>query len=202
MTPLEAILKIKAMFAEAGVQTEPVIAAEEPAPSVPATESVKEYTLKSGQKVMIDKLEVGGQVVVVDEQNNAAPAPAGEHELADGLAIVVDDAGKIVEVKEPSSEEPIPAEPASSEPAPQDDVQMKIEEMQKQLDELKKKQSMAAETVAKFSTGVQELSEIIIKMMQTASSEPTEAPKNTVKQYETNGEKIEKFLEFAKTLKK
>lgn len=203
MTPLEAILKIKAMFAEAGVQTEPVIAAEEPsAPSVPATESVKEYTLKSGQKVLVDKLEVGGKVVVVDEQNNAAPAPAGEHELADGLKIVVDESGSIVEVKEPSSEEPIPAEPDSSEPAPQDDVQLKIEEMQKQLDELKKKQGMAAESVAKFSTGVQELSDIIIQLMQTASSEATEAPKNTVKNYETNEEKIQKFLEFAKQLKK
>jgi flagellar hook-basal body complex protein FliE len=201
MTPLEAILKIKAMFAEVGVQTEPAIA--EPAPSVPATESVKEYKLKSGPKVLIDKLEVGGKVVVVDEVGAQMPAPAGEHELVDGLVIIVDEAGSIVEVKEPSSEEPIPAEEpvAASEPV-QDDVNKKIEEMQKELDELKKKQSMASEAVAKFSTGVQELSDIVIAMMQTASAEATETPKNTVKQYETNEEKIQKFLEFAKTLKK
>ena len=204
MTPLEAILKIKAMFAEAGVQTEPVIdpASSEPAPSVPATESIKQYQLKSGQKVLIDKVEVGGIVAVVDEQGVTSPAPAGEHELVDGLKIVVDEAGSIVEVKEPSSEEPLPAEPvAASEPV-QDDVNKKIEEMQKELDEMKKKQSMASEAVAKFSTGVQELSDIVIAMMQTASVEATEAPKNTVKQYETNEEKIQKFLEFAKTLKK
>ena len=58
MTTLEAINKIKQMFAEAG---------ELPMASVEPTQSFAEYSLKSGAKVMIDKLEVGGKVSVVDE---------------------------------------------------------------------------------------------------------------------------------------
>jgi len=74
MTTLEAINKIKQMFAEAG---------ELPMASVEPTQSFAEYSLKSGAKVMIDKLEVGGKVSLVDEAGVETPAPAGEHELID-----------------------------------------------------------------------------------------------------------------------
>ena len=82
MTTLEAINKIKQMFAEAG---------ELPMASVEPTQSFAEYSLKSGAKVMIDKLEVGGKVSLIDEGGNESPAPAGEHELIDGSVIVLDE---------------------------------------------------------------------------------------------------------------
>ena len=53
-----------------------------------------ETTLKDGTPVKVDRLEVGGVVMV-----NDAPAPAGEHELADGTKIVVGEGGVITEVK-------------------------------------------------------------------------------------------------------
>ncbi len=77
----EAINKIKQMFAEAG---------EMPMPSAKPLQSFAEYTLKSGAKVMIDKLEVGGKVTLVDEGGNEVPAPVGDHELIDGSVITLD----------------------------------------------------------------------------------------------------------------
>jgi len=53
-----------------------------------------ETTLKDGTPVKVDRLEVGGVVMV-----NDAPAPAGEHELADGTKIVVGEGGVITEVE-------------------------------------------------------------------------------------------------------
>lgn len=50
--------------------------------------------LKDGTAIQVDKLEVGG-VVMIGE----APAPAGEHELEDGTKIVVGEGGVITEVK-------------------------------------------------------------------------------------------------------
>ncbi len=97
MTTLEAINKIKQMFAEAG---------ELPVASVEPTQSFAEYSLKSGAKVMIDKLEVGGKVSLVDEAGVESPAPAGEHELIDGSIIVLDEAATILEIKVPEVEVP------------------------------------------------------------------------------------------------
>jgi len=122
MTTLEAINKIKQMFAEAG---------EMPMPSAEPLQSFAEYTLKSGAKVMIDKLEVGGKVTLVDEGGNEVPAPAGEHELVDGSVILLDEASTIVEIKVPEVELPeVPEVEISVESKEEEDMmKKKIEEM-------------------------------------------------------------------------
>ncbi len=58
--------------------------------------------LKDGTVVKVEAEEgeeIVGKMVTVDGQ----PAPAGEHELANGMVIVVDEKGVIVEKKEPKS---------------------------------------------------------------------------------------------------
>jgi hypothetical protein len=72
----------------------------------PVAPEYKEYVLKSGAKVKIDKLEVGGKVVLVDDAGNESPAPAGEHELADGTVITLDESSVIVEIAAPVEEAP------------------------------------------------------------------------------------------------
>ena len=207
MTPFEAIQKIQQMFAEAKVV--PVDAAE-PMPSAEPTEAAKEYVLQSGVKVMIDKLEVGGQVMVLDEGGNMAPAPIGEHILADGTKITVDEAGSIVAVETPKAEviedvvEEVPA--AAPEMMEKDEMKKKIEEMQKDLDEMKSKFEAAEAKVsaqeAKFSKGISDLSDVLIQLMQTSSAAPTEQPKEKFnKHLEPKENKIAKFLEFAKSIK-
>jgi len=205
MTPLEAILKIKAMFAEAGLEVAvPLAEPEAVQPSAESIEASKEYKLKSGVTVVIDKLEVGGKVSIKGEDGKLSPAPAGEHELADGNIIVLDDSSAISEIKAPAAE---PADEIKSEkeedPSEKEEMKKKIEDMQKEIDYMKKKQSMSEASYAKYGKAVEELTDIVIKLMQTPSAEPTEAPKEKFNKYtETYSEKVNKFLDLAKSIKK
>jgi len=206
MTPLEAIQKIQQMFTDNGMM--PV--AEAPAAqmaeeSAQPIESVKEYVLMSGQKVLIDKLETGGKVMIVDEAGNQSPAPVGEHELADGTKIVLDEAGMIVEVSTPESdkveEEIMPDAPV--EPSAQDMMKKKIEEMQKQLDEIKMSyDAKLAQQEARFSKGISDLSDVLVQLINTPSAQATEQPKDKFNVHvESKEAKLERFLQFAKSIK-
>jgi hypothetical protein len=101
MTPLEALLQIKQMFAE--MPPAPVEAQEIEVSIEPTAPEYKEYVLKNGAKVKMDKLEVGGKVMLVDDAGQESPAPAGEHELADGMIIVLDENSVITEIKQPEA---------------------------------------------------------------------------------------------------
>jgi len=206
MTPLEAIQKIQQMFTDNGMM--PV--AEAPAAqmaeeSAQPIESVKEYVLMSGQKVLIDKLELGGKVLVVDDAGNQAPAPVGEHELADGTKIVLDEAGTILEISLPESEkveeEIIPDAPI--EPSAEELMKKKIEEMQKQLDEIKMSyDAKLAQQEARFSKGISDLSDVLVQLINTPSAEATEQPKDKFNVHvESKDAKLERFLQFAKSIK-
>ena len=206
MTPLEAIQKIQQMFTDNGIL--PV--AEAPAAqmaeeSAEPIESVKEYVLMSGQKVLIDKLELGGKVLVVDDAGNQAPAPVGEHELADGTKIVLDEAGTILEISLPESEkveeEIIPDAPI--EPSAEELMKKKIEEMQKQLDEIKMSyDAKLAQQEARFSKGISDLSDVLVQLINTPSAEATEQPKDKFNVHvESKDAKLERFLQFAKSIK-
>jgi hypothetical protein len=206
MTPLEAIQKIQQMFTDNGMM--PV--AEAPAAqmaeeSAQPIESVKEYVLMSGQKVLIDKLELGGKVMIVDEAGNQSPAPVGEHELADGTKIVLDEAGTILEISLPESdkveEEIMPDAPV--EPSAQDMMKKKIEEMQKQLDEIKiSYDAKLAQQEARFSKGISDLSDVLVQLINTPSAEATEQPKDKFNVHvESKEAKLERFLQFAKSIK-
>lgn len=97
MNAQEAILKIKALF------DDNVASLEAAAPMVaPVIEEIKmaEYSLMDGTKVEISALEVGGEVKMAD----GSPAPQGEHILADGTRIQVDEAGKIIEIASPKED--------------------------------------------------------------------------------------------------
>lgn len=189
MTPLEALLQIKQMFAEV---PQPVQAQEMPEVEVsiePVAPEYKEYVLKSGAKVKIDKLEVGGKVVLVDDAGNEAPAPAGEHELADGMVIVLDEASTIVEIKEPQVEEA---------PAPAEEELKKIEEMQAEIEKMinykKKQEEKMAELETKFSQAIKDLSDVVIGLINTPSAEPS-VPKQTFNKVTMSRDaRVEAFL--------
>lgn len=66
-----------------------------PAPApVPTPQTLnKDYVTKDGTEIEVDKLEVGGTALV-----NGMPAPAGEHELADGTKVTIGEGGVITAV--------------------------------------------------------------------------------------------------------
>ena len=99
MTTTEALKKIKEMFlGEVAPVVAPIVA--------PVVAAATDYTLPDGTVVSIDKLEVGGMVMIA-----GVPAPDGDITLADGTVITVL-AGVITEVKEVA-----PIETASELPA-------------------------------------------------------------------------------------
>jgi hypothetical protein len=100
MEAKEILTKIKQLFADL---TAPVAAA------APEAVLPTEYELKDGGKVMIDKLEVGG-IVMVD----GAAALPGDIELADGTKLTVADNGVISDLTMGTGVEPVEpiAEPA------------------------------------------------------------------------------------------
>jgi hypothetical protein len=197
MTTLEAINKIKQMFADAG---------ELPKPSAMPLQSMAEYVLKSGAKVMIDKFEVGGKVTLVDEGGNEVPAPAGDHELVDGSVITLDENSIITSIKVPEVELPeVPEVEISveSKKVEEDMMKKKIMEMQKQLDEIKMAyDAKLASQEAKFSKGMSDISDVLVQLLNTPSANATEAPKEKFNQhFEKKEDKISRFLAFAKTIK-
>lgn len=190
MTALEALLQIKQMFAEMP-QEKPVEAQEIEVSIEPAAPEYKEYVLKSGAKVKIDKLEVGGKVMLVDEAGNESPAPAGEHELADGMVIVLDEASTIVEIKEPQA----PVET----PVVEEELQKKIEELKAEIEKMgdykKKQEEKMAQIESKFSQAIKDLSDVVIGLINTPSTEATEKPKQTFnKVVPSRDSRIDSFL--------
>jgi len=184
MTAQEALLKIKAMFAEA----QPEVVAPEVAVS-----NFAEYVLADGTKVMVDKLEVGGKVTIVDEQGNETPAPQGEHTLADGTVIVVDEAGLILEIKTPQVEAPETPEAEVEVEA----MKKKVAEMEAQIEEMKKGKAMMesklSENAEKFSKAISELTDVVIELTKTPSVQPTQ-PKEANKHFESKNDRIARFL--------
>lgn len=191
MTALEALLQIKQMFAEMPPVAPTEVAPAE-APAEPAAPEYKEYVLKSGAKVKIDKLEIGGKVVLVDDAGNETPAPAGEHELADGTQITLDENSVILEIASPVEEAP--------EAEPQVDMAaQKIAELEAQIEQLKKdkkgQEVKMAEVEAKFSQAISELSDVVIGLINTPSAEATEKPKQTFgKVVPSRDSRIDSFL--------
>lgn len=209
MTPLEAIMKMKAAFEAAGLQfaPEPVVAEVAPVEDAPAAiEAAKEYDLKAGGKVMIDKLEVGGKVTIKDEAGNEAPAPVGDHELVDGTKITVDETGSITAVSAPVEDAP-EVEIEVETPAAPSETEMKIAALEAAIAELKSdlsaKKQMMAEVESKFSQAINEMSDVIVGLINTPSASATENPKDKFNAHsESKEQKMQRFLERAKNLSK
>jgi len=89
MDAKEILSKVKEFFADLQNPATPVAAAAPPAaPAAPQS-----YPLKDGGEVMIDRLEVGG-IVMIDGN----PALPGDIELADGTKITIADNGAIAAI--------------------------------------------------------------------------------------------------------
>lgn len=212
MTPLEAIMKMKAAFEAAGLQFapgDPMLApAPEAAPAEIPTEATKEYDLVSGGKVLIDSLSVGGKVTIKDEAGNIAPAPAGEHQLVDGTVINLDETGTIIEISTIKEESTDPENmPAETAPAAPSETEMKIAALEAAIAELKKdaeaKKAMMSEVETKFSKAISEMSDVIVGLINTSSASATENPKDKFNVHvESKEDKMKRFLERARNINK
>lgn len=107
MDAKEILGKLKQAFADL---TAPVAAS---APTIDATPAAPaEYEVMGGGKVMIDKLEAGG-IVMID----GSPALPGDLELADGTKLTIGDNGVISAIEAGNN---APADPAAAPVTPED----------------------------------------------------------------------------------
>lgn len=192
MSPKQALDKIKALFAEE----------VPPAPVAPVKEKMeaKEYTLEGGMKVLITELEPGGVVTVVAEDGSISAAPVGDHKLVDGTVITVDEMGVITGVVVPSVEAPVAPEVA--------EMQQKVAQLQevvKVLETAVKVQEQNFNAQIKSAEGkIKSMAEIFTAMVEIPSANETQKVKNNFDSHLklTREQKINNFLEFAKTIKK
>ena len=177
MNAQEAILKIKALFEEN------IAAPVEEVKAEPVVEETKvemaEYSLMDGTKVEISALEIGGSVTI-----DGAPAPAGEHQLADGTMIQLDENGIIMEIS--SKEEDVTPEEEAA-PMPEDlgkEADKKMQEMteafEAQIAELKAAKEVSDAKVVnlenKVKQGFAQVAELIEALSNTPSADPISKP--------------------------
>lgn len=167
------------------------------------------YSLEDGTKVLIDKLEVGGNVTLED----GTPAPAGGHTLADGTKFIVDEAGVITEIMAAEVED--------------DNVEIEIEskkDEEKQEGEMMKKKMEEMEgrfaayesnfsalqsdyeglkaAFGKQSEAMQGLIQLVDTLVNVPSQEPAEVP-NTFKKHSasTKEDRIRTYSQFVSQFK-
>ena len=200
MTIHEGIEKIRLMLASEDEAPQMETSEE----SAPVTQLAFEtYDLKDGSKIDLSGLEIGAKAMLVDESGNASPAPDGEHELVDGT-MVTTVGGKVEGIETPQAEmEPI--EDVEEEIPMGDDKEDKFNEIDGTIENLKAENEALKAKIAsiegKFSQAINDLSDVVLGLASTPSTNPIQAPKNSFSQVEKRDEKIERFLNKVKNLK-
>ena len=200
MTVKEGIEKIRLMLASED-EAPQMETSEESAPV--AQLAFETYDLKDGSKIDLSGLEIGAIAMLVDESGNASPAPDGEHELVDGT-MVTTVGGKVEGIETPQAEmEPI--EDVEEEIPMGDDKEDKFNEIDGTIENLKSENEALKAKIAsiegKFSQAINDLSDVVLGLASTPSTNPIQAPKNSFSQVEKRDEKIERFLNKVKNLK-
>ena len=201
MNAQEAILKIKALFEENNAAPVEEVKAEE-TPIVEETKvEMAEYSLMDGTKVEISAFEIGGSVTMPD----GTPAPAGEHQLADGTMIQLDENGIIIEISA-KEEEVIPEVDTEIEAKKEEDK--KIAEMQEQFEaqiaELKAAKEVSDAKVLelenKVKQGFAQVAELIEALSNVPSADPIQKPNNFSEFVSNNDIKEERLNKYRQAL--
>lgn len=170
------------------------------------TATAPAYTLADGTKILIDKLEVGGVVTMED----GTPAPAGEHELADGSKVVLGEGGVIAEIMPKEVEDKVEIEIESKENEEIEMMKKLIKSMEDKIKEGEGKMSAfqndyasLKEASAKAQEALQGLIQLVETLVNVPSQEPAEVP-NSFKKHSamTKADKIKSYSQFVSQFKK
>lgn len=199
MTNKEAFEAIRQLFS---VTPEP-----NPAPAPEATPKpeegkveMAEYALEDGTKVMISALEVGGMVTLED----GTPAPAGDHKLADGYVISVDETGTITAVTAPAPEATpavevdIEAEKAKQEAKFNEMIEAKLAEVTAKFETEKAELKAQIEGLqTKVAQGFSQVTDLVESLAKEPIAAPTQKVQNNfsahINKKENKLEQVERF---------
>ena len=139
----------------------------------PTAQEFAMYDLASGGQVSINgEIVVGAEVMVIDGDGNAVPAPDGEHELV-GVAKIKTEAGKIVEIM-PIEEEPtIEVEiEAGEKMAEAEMMPAHAKEMESMSERITKLEGMIADMMTRMD-GMGKATEAMSAVVEEVASRPT-----------------------------
>ncbi len=190
MNAKDAIMQIRALFEDMPQVETPT---EAPIEEVPVT--FAEYSLLDGTKVMISELAIGGVVTLAD----GTPAPTGEHQLADGTQIELDENAKIISIETPEVEAEI-ADETPAEMGKKLDEKM-ADEIAALVSENENLKSQVAQLEAKVKNGFSQVAELIEALTKTPNAEPIAQPKNNfASNVTTKDMKYERIAKFRNAL--
>jgi hypothetical protein len=134
------------------------------------------YDLASGGQVSINgEIVVGAEVMVIDGDGNAVPAPDGEHELV-GVAKIKTEAGKIVEIMpiedEPKIEVEIEAGEKKEEMAEAEMMPEHAKAMESMSERITKLEGMIADMMTRMD-GMGKATEAMSAVVEEVASRPT-----------------------------
>lgn len=141
----------------------------DPKTGLPVEQS-KQYQLQDGTNVEIDKLEVGGLVIV-----NGQPIPAGEYTLNDGTSFTTDENGSITEVETAEAEK---AEDAGDFKAQFEAFKTEFNTYKENFESVKAEFAQAKETISKQDEAIKGLLEVVEKLAKMPTEAPVETPKS------------------------
>lgn len=145
----------------------PLTPAPAPTPAAPTPQALNtDYQLKDGTPVTIDKLEIGGTVLM-----GGMPAPAGEYELADGTKCTIGEGGLITAITPAAAAEPV-FNMAAVELAIAKAINSYKEEMATERLTASQKLSTAESKITKQQETITGLFGLIEQLAETPTSEP------------------------------
>ena len=182
MTAKDAILKIRALFEDMPQEDA----------AVETKVKMEEYVLLDGTKVNVSELAIGGVVTLED----GSFAPMGEHTLADGSVIQLDEAGVIIEIASPK-EDAMPEEEMSKM------IDKKVEEMsasfksqiQSLFNENKELKSKIASLEQKSKEGFSSVINMFEDFSKMPSTDPIQKP-TSFKFEKTNDLKFDRIEKY------
>jgi len=150
------------------------VVAPKVAPESGVESKFEDYKLKSGAVVSIDKLEIGGSVVL-----NGEPAPDGEHELEDGSKIVVA-GGLITEVKkaEVAPVVEVEVEAMKKLPGKFSEMEQVFAAAKTDIDELKQTIADQKSTIEKQAETLKQMFHLVETIANSSIQQPTEKVKS------------------------
>lgn len=172
------------------------VVAADATPGAPPVAPAPAVTLKDGTPVTIDKMEVGGSILI-----NGLPADDGQYEMADGTMITTVN-GLITEMESPAESD---AEPAEMEKFKTDFAAMQTEfgAFKIEFSTMKTELGSAKETIGKQDQAIQLLLQAVEKLAQMPVSEPVEKANNfKADKSEAKEARMKGILEAVKTIKK
>ena len=145
-------------------------------PPIPAPVQMAEAKLQDGTVVKYDTevLGVGSMVLVVTPEGEL-PAPQGEHTLENGDVIVVDETGKVTEIKPAAPVTPEPEMAATSNPlidALKALMENKFEAQSKEIEARKSEVENLKSIVAKQSEALETFRTFFNSLIELPTAEP------------------------------